>query len=81
MFFVREYVQECGRLKVVIHEMPFVAIAEAVNFLKRSYGELVAKQEEWPGVWSSYLGEDYYSIDNNDGDLFDGYVVEDHHQK
>lgn len=81
MFVVREYVQECGCLKVLVHETPFDASADAINCLKRAYGELFAHQEEWSGVWSSYLGEDYYSIDNNDGDLFDGCVVEEFHRK
>lgn len=76
MFFVREYVQECGCLKVVVRETPFDAIIEAINCLKQVYGELFAQQKEWPGVWSSYLGEDYYSIDNNDGDFFAGCLIE-----
>jgi len=75
MFVVRECVQECGRIKVIACESLFATIEGAKSCMKRHYDELCVQQERWPGVWSRHLGDDRYTIDNNDGDFFEGHVV------
>ena len=76
MFMVRECVQECGALKRVVRETLFETIKDARSCLKHSYDKVFAQQDEGPGVWSWCLRGVRYTIDNNDGDFFDGCIVE-----
>jgi len=76
MFVVREYVQECGHLRELVREASFGTRDGAVSFLRCRFNELLAGQVEWPGVWATCLDGFRYTIDNNDGDFFEGRVEE-----